>query len=231
MEHAQEFLIALPVLLLSMVAHEYAHGYAALRQGDPTAYTLGRLTLNPLKHVDPFFTVLMPLMVFMLSGGRVIFGGAKPVPVNPRNYRRFRRGDVIVSSAGIVVNLALAVACVGGAVLVGLLAGLGGAAQPALALIQRMLFWGIWLNLLLAFFNLIPIPPLDGSHLVVHLLPRSWALAYGRLSRHGVWALVLLVMVAPRALYLLLTPAFVLQAVACAATDPFALRSFPLCTL
>jgi Zn-dependent protease len=108
----QEFLIALPVLLLSMVAHEYAHGYAALKQGDPTAALRGRLTLNPLRHIDPFLTVLMPLILFFGSGGQVIFGGAKPVPVDPRNYRNYRRGDVIVSLAGIAVNMALFGVCV-----------------------------------------------------------------------------------------------------------------------
>ena len=83
----QEFLLALPVLLFSMVAHEYAHGYAALKHGDPTAYMLGRLTFNPLKHIDPWMTVLLPVLLWFGSGGHVVFGGAKPVPVNPRNYR------------------------------------------------------------------------------------------------------------------------------------------------
>ncbi|HXV86854.1 MAG TPA: site-2 protease family protein, partial [Gemmatimonadales bacterium] len=105
----QEALLALPVLLFSMVAHEYAHGYAALRQGDTTAYMLGRLTFNPLKHIDPFMTVLLPLMLWFGSGGRMVFGGAKPVPVNPRNYRQYKRGDIIVSLAGIATNLVLAV--------------------------------------------------------------------------------------------------------------------------
>src|SRR3712207_2831792 len=92
-----------------MVAHEYAHGYAALRQGDPTAYELGRLTWNPVKHIDPFMTVLVPAMMYMAGGP--ILGGAKPVPVNPRNFRKYRRGDIIVSLAGIATNLALAPIC------------------------------------------------------------------------------------------------------------------------
>ena len=92
-----------------MVAHEYAHGYAALKQGDPTAYQLGRLTWNPLKHIDPFFTVILPMITFFTAN--FIFGGAKPVPVTPRNYRNYRRGDIIVSMAGIVTNLILAVLC------------------------------------------------------------------------------------------------------------------------
>src|SRR5262245_37523408 len=84
------FLVAAPVLLFSMVAHEYAHGYAALKQGDPTAQQLGRLTWNPIKHIDPFLTILMPVMLYWASNGQFMFGGAKPVPVNPRNYRNYR---------------------------------------------------------------------------------------------------------------------------------------------
>lgn len=104
------FLLALPVLVLSMVAHEYAHGYAALRQGDNTAKLLGRLTFNPVKHIDPWMSLLLPAMLWFGSGGQFLFGGAKPVPVNPRNYRHYRRGDIIVSLAGIAANLVLAVA-------------------------------------------------------------------------------------------------------------------------
>src|SRR5689334_11009559 len=88
-----------------MVAHEYAHAEAAYRQGDPTAYMLGRLTLNPLKLIDPFMTILLPIGLWIASSGAYTFGGAKPVPVNPRNYRNFVRGDIIVSLAGIAVNL------------------------------------------------------------------------------------------------------------------------------
>ena len=97
-----DFLLALPVLLFSLVAHEYAHGYAALQQGDPTAYELGRLTFNPLKHIDPWMSILLPALLWFGSQGGFVFGGAKPIPVNPSNYRNFRRGDVIVSSAGTI---------------------------------------------------------------------------------------------------------------------------------
>src|SRR2546428_2960027 len=90
-----------------MVAHEYAHAEAAYQQGDDTAYMLGRLTLNPLKHIDPFMTVLLPIMLWYASGGTYTFGGAKPVPVNPRNYRRYVRGDIIVSLAGTGAHMRL----------------------------------------------------------------------------------------------------------------------------
>ena len=168
-----EFFLALPVLLFSMVAHEYAHGYAALKQGDRTALEMGRLTFNPVKHVDIWFTFLMPAMLFMASGGRVLFGGAKPVPVNPHNYRNYRRGDLIVSSAGIVTNVILVPVFLAAVVSVGMVAQGAAGGSAVLATIQRMFFWGVWLNLLLAFFNLIPIPPLDGSRLLYHVLQCS----------------------------------------------------------
>jgi Zn-dependent protease len=226
-----EFLYALPVLLVSMVAHEYAHGYAALRQGDPTALAMGRLTLNPLKHVDPFLTVLLPAAVFFLSGGRVIFGGAKPVPVNPANYREPKRGDLIVSSAGIVMNLALFVACLLAAMLVGALAAVAPGGHAVLSGLQRVLLWGVWLNLLLAFFNLIPVPPLDGSHLLYHLLPAGWQGSYRRFARYGVLVLMAVILIAPQVLWIMLTPAFLLQGVACELAAPLTLRPFPLCLL
>src|SRR4029077_19005629 len=103
--HLQDLLLFVPVLLFSVIAHEYAHGYAALKQGDTTALMLGRLTWNPLKHIDPFMTVILPAMLFYFSKGTVMLGGAKPVPVNPRNYRNFKRGDIIVSLAGVLTNL------------------------------------------------------------------------------------------------------------------------------
>lgn len=222
-----EFLLALPVLLFSMVVHEYAHGYAALRQGDPTAYELGRLTLNPAKHIDPWMTVMLPLLLWFGSGGRFIFGGAKPVPVNPRNYRNYRRGDIIVSSAGILSNLALTVAFLLTSVVLGVLAQtLGG--EQLLGVMQRMSFWGVWLNLLLAFFNLIPIPPLDGSHLFYHLLPPELGARYRQLSRYGFLILILLLVFFPRGLYLMLLPAFGLYDLAMSLSNPFWLQTPPL---
>jgi len=199
-----EFLLALPALLFSMVVHEYAHGFVAFREGDDTAFRMGRLTFNPVKHIDPWMTILLPLMMWVGSGGRVIFGGAKPVPVNPRNYRNPVRGDILVSSAGIVANLLLVVAFA----LLAAAMGLIGAASPAsLAPVQRMMFWGVWFNLLLANFNLIPVPPLDGSHLLLHALPREWRGAYRQASRYGMLILLFLVFFFSQALVTLLTPA------------------------
>jgi len=129
-----------------MVAHEYAHGYAALKQGDTTAYSLGRLTWNPIPHIDPFYTIIMPLLAFVVSHGNMVFGGAKPVPVIPRNYRDYKRGDIIVSLAGVATNLLIALACVPLMIVVGLI----GSGVPAFAstgaLVQAMLRFAWALN-------------------------------------------------------------------------------------
>ena len=190
MDKLQVFVLIAPVLLFSVVAHEYAHGYAALRQGDPTAYNLGRLTWNPLKHIDPMLTIVMPIATYFVAG--FPFGGAKPVPVNPRNYRRFKRGDIIVSMAGIVVNLCLAVIFTVLIVVMGWIGrGIPALVQSA-AILQAMMFVGVSMNLVLAFFNLLPIPPLDGSHVFKYLLPPAWALQYQRVGFFGIFLLILL---------------------------------------
>src|SRR6202521_267794 len=108
----QNFILIAPVLLFSMVAHEYAHGYAALKQGDTTAYSLGRLTWNPIPHVDLFMTIILPLITFFGSGGKIPLGASKPVPVIPRNSRNFNPGDIIVSLAGLATNVMIAICCV-----------------------------------------------------------------------------------------------------------------------
>ena len=189
-----------------MVAHEYAHAEAAYRQGDDTAYMLGRLTLNPLKHIDPIMTVLVPVVLWISHAG-FLFGAAKPVPVNPRKYRRFVRGDVIVSLAGIVVNLALFVVFTG---LFGA-AGLAGRGVPSLggslAILQEMAYQGMRLNLVLAFFNLVPIPPLDGSHVFYHLLPPGWGLKYRQFYALGMLPLLLILWLAPGVIDVFLWPA------------------------
>ncbi|HEY5545042.1 MAG TPA: site-2 protease family protein [Gemmatimonadaceae bacterium] len=192
MAELDNFLLAVPVLLFSMVAHEYAHGYAALKQGDPTAQQLGRLTWNPIKHIDPFLTILMPVMLYWASNGAFIFGGAKPVPVNPRNYRNYRRGDIIVSLAGIATNLLLFPLCALIIVGLGLLGRLIPPGVETLFLVQRMMVMGILFNLVLAVFNLLPIPPLDGSHVMKWVLPPAWSLRYQQLGRYGIVILLVL---------------------------------------
>lgn len=199
MDKLSIILLVAPILLFSMVAHEYAHGYAALTQGDPTAYQLGRLTWNPLKHIDPMMTIVMPIVTFTVGG--FFFGGAKPVPVNPRLYRKFRQGDIIVSLAGIFVNLCLAVICTTLIVVLGWVGRASAALAGSAAILQAMMFIGVMCNLVLGFFNLLPIPPLDGSHVFKYLLPPTWSLQYQRLGFYGLFILVLMLGVL-RPLYL-----------------------------
>jgi Zn-dependent protease len=180
-----EFLIWAPVLLFSMVAHEYAHAEAAYRQGDDTAYALGRLTMNPLKHIDPLMTIILPIVLWISSGHKWTFGAARPVPVNPRNYGHYVRGDIIVSLAGIVTNLFLFVAFAAAFALIGALAKLLPSLLETLKILQHMAVYGMSFNVILAFFNLIPIPPLDGSHVFYHLLPPAAGLRYRQFGRLG----------------------------------------------
>ncbi len=194
--------------MFSLVAHEYAHGVAALRQGDDTAYMLGRLTLNPLPHVDPVMTVLMPALLLLVSHGQFAFGGAKPVPVNPRKYRNYKRGDIIVSAAGVVTNLGLSLVCALLFVVIGFAASLLPDLITVVDTAQRMMMWGVWLNLILCFFNLIPIPPLDGSHLFYYLLPPGLGAQYRSIQRFGILPLLAIMLLAPSVFHWLLGPAY-----------------------
>jgi Zn-dependent protease len=200
--------IFVPVLLFSVIAHEYAHGYAALRQGDQTALMLGRLTWNPIKHIDVMMTILVPAMLWIASHGAMLLGGAKPVPVNPRNYRNFKRGDIIVSLAGVATNLVIAVACALLFPLLGLIGRSVESLETSAAILQAMMVRGLLLNLVLVVFNLIPIPPLDGSHVMKYLLPAGWSLRYQQLSRYGIVILIAIMWLAPGALETILYPAF-----------------------
>lgn len=203
-----DFILALPILVFSLVAHEYAHGRTALWQGDDTAYMLGRVTLNPLPHIDPWMTIVLPAVLWFASGGRFAFGGAKPVPVVPRKYHNYVRGDLIVSSAGVITNLLLALVC--SAVFVGLalMAPLMPGVAEGLATLQRMMSWGIWLNLILCFFNLIPVPPLDGSHIFYHVLPPAWGARYRQLGQFGYLPLMILLIFLQPVTNFFLIPAY-----------------------
>ena len=227
LDKVQQFLLLAPVVLFSMVAHEYAHGYAALKQGDPTAFQLGRLTWNPLRHIDPFMTVLLPLLTFYGSGGSFMFGGAKPVPVVPRNYRNYKRGDIIVSLAGIATNLVLSIVCTIVIVILGALGHASSASVTTLAILQRMMEFGVLFNLVLAVFNLLPIPPLDGSHVVKYLLPPAWALRYQQVGRFGIVILMLLIAtrIGQPIFNAWMKPVYVLLAFASSVYSPFMLES------
>ena len=223
MDKFQNFILIAPVLLFSMVAHEYAHGYAALKQGDTTAYSLGRLTWNPIPHIDPFMTILLPLLTYFTTG--IAFGGAKPVPVVPRNYRNFKRGDIIVSLAGVATNFLIAILCVPLVIAFGALGHVLPALTETFALLQTMLLYGVLINLALAAFNLIPIPPLDGSHVFKYFLPPAWALNYQRLGAQGLLILFLLISFGGPVLNLWFKPVFFLVQLAKTAVSPYMILS------
>jgi Zn-dependent protease len=208
----QQFLLIAPILLFSVIAHEIAHGWAALRQGDRTALDAGRLTWNPKPHIDPFFTILLPIMTIagsVAAGGRpMVFGGARPVPVDPRNYKHPRRGDIIVSLAGVATNAVIVVACVALFALTGLLGRAVPALLPTLGVLQAMCIYGVQINALLIAFNLLPIPPLDGSHVFKYLLPRPLAAQYVRWGRYGLLVLIALLWWGERILNAWMTPFF-----------------------
>ena len=212
MQTFQQFLLIAPILLFSVIAHEIAHGWAALRQGDRTALDAGRLTWNPKPHIDPFFTILLPIMTIagsVAAGGRpMIFGGAKPVPVDPRNYRHPRLGDIIVSLAGVVTNALIIVGCVILFTLTGMLGGAAPALLATLGVIQAMCVIGVQINALLIAFNLLPIPPLDGSHVFKYLLPRPLAVQYVRFGRYGIFVLIALLAWGERFLTAWMNPFF-----------------------
>jgi Zn-dependent protease len=168
------------VLLFSVMIHEVAHGYVALLNGDPTARLSGRITLNPIPHIDPIGTILLPA-ILLLTGSRILFGWARPVPVNPSYFRDYRLGEITTSFAGPASNLLLALLF---SYLLRL--GMGG---PGLLLLA---YYGCTINIFLAIFNLIPIPPLDGSHLVSAFLPYRLLQYYQYLEPVGFIIILLL---------------------------------------
>ncbi|TCM17931.1 Zn-dependent protease [Novosphingobium sp. PhB165] len=180
-------------LILAIVFHEVAHGWTALALGDPTALEQRRLSLNPLRHVDPIGTVLLPGSLAL--AGAPVFGWAKPVPVNRWRLRDPRRGMMVVAAAGPGSNLVLAAI---GAVLLGLLVRVAGSSESAALQFIAMNFNNfIMINVFLALFNLLPIPPFDGSHIVEGLLPDRLAASYARLRPYGFPLLILLLIVVP----------------------------------
>jgi Zn-dependent protease len=170
-----------PALVFAIVFHEVAHGWTALALGDPTAKERRRLSLNPIRHVDPFGTLILPGLLAL--AGAPVFGWAKPVPVVQRRLRNPRFGMMAVAAAGPLTNLVMAALA---ALAVGLLVRGGAPAEGSadgFAIFALNYFGAI--NVFLAFFNLLPIPPFDGSHIVEGVLPRSWAAAYGKLRGVG----------------------------------------------
>ena len=180
-------------LVIAIVFHEVAHGLVARRLGDPTAEERGRLTLNPIKHVDPVGTIILP-MILAISHAP-IFGWAKPVPVNYARLRNPRRDMVLVALAGPGMNLLLAIA--GAAVLAATLSLSGGAEDGAARFIAVNALNFIGINIFLGVFNLLPVPPFDGGHVVEGLLPPNLARQFHKIGRFSLLVLVLLLLVLP----------------------------------
>ena len=169
------------VLLFSVIIHEVSHGFAALKNGDDTAYLMGRLTLNPLPHIDPFGSIFLPLLCFMFHSP-FLFGYAKPVPINPLRFKNYDKGMIEVGLSGCATNFIFGSLC----------AFLSRFTSGA---VSGYLFYAGFLNFFLGFINLIPIPPLDGSRVLSVFLPPKWGYFYARMERYGLMIVYLLVFV------------------------------------
>lgn len=209
MDGLDQLILLLPIFLFSVVAHEYAHARVAVWQGDPTPAALGRVTLNPLPHLDVVGSLIVPAALWLMPGS-FLFGWAKPVPVNAENFDESTRGDILVSLAGVTANFLLAGALV---LTAGGLARSGASlpmAPGTLETVRSAVRMGVFFNLLLGVFNLLPIPPLDGSHVMYHLLPDELGSRYRQLGKY--WVLLLLALLfLPGAVETVLAPVWVLM--------------------
>jgi Zn-dependent protease len=193
-------LIIFAVLLFSLTVHEMAHAVTADWLGDPTARRLGRISLNPAVHIDPVGTIMLPLLG-LLAGG-FVFGWAKPVPVNPANLKNHRQDFLVIAAAGPASNILMAI---GASMLLGLIPGGLGASEGMAGVMATFGFAMVQLNLLLAVFNMLPIPPLDGGNVLAGILPEALAASYDRLVRpYGF--VILIVLMATGWLYRLIGP-------------------------
>ena len=196
MDYLISIVFLAPTMLLALTFHEYAHGWVANRMGDPTAKLLGRLSLNPLVHIDLFGTVLLPFLL-IISKAPFVFGWAKPVPIDPFNLRHPRKDMIWVGTAGPAANFLLALVC---GLMIRLLGLLGITFGGPMDFILLILACFVLINLVFSAFNLIPVPPLDGSRIFAGLLPLPWAVRYMQLERFGMILLVLMFVVAKPAI-------------------------------
>ena len=181
--------VAILPMLFAIIVHEVAHGWMAKRLGDSTAAMLGRLTLNPIKHIDPIGTILVPVMMIATLG--IAFGWAKPVPIDYRNLRNPKRDMVLVAAAGPAANLLMAI---GWAILARIAELLPASMSFVSVPLVYMGTIGILINTLLMVFNLIPLPPLDGGRVAVGLLPTRWSLMLSRVEPFGIMIVLVLFM-------------------------------------
>ncbi len=183
-----KYVISVVVLLFSVIVHEVAHGFVAYKRGDSTAKLMGRLTLNPIYHIDIFGSIILPAVLLLI--GAPAFGWAKPVPVNMYNLKNPKRDMIFVSLAGVTANFLLAVS----AGLIMFLIRTFGADVSVLVSVYIIMQYVIVINIVLMIFNLIPVPPLDGSRVVLFLLPRDLAQKYAKIERYGFWIILILLM-------------------------------------
>lgn len=191
-----EHLYVIPILIFSVVIHETAHGWVALKCGDTTARDMGRLTLNPLPHIDLFGSIILPL-VLILGGANFFIAWAKPVPIDPRNFSNFRRDDSLVTMAGPLSNFILAFLCSLAVILMKTALDHITFNEEAfgyqfLNFLFKMFSYGIFLNVVLGIFNLFPIPPLDGSHILANILPEEAAMRFRKIGFFGVFIILAL---------------------------------------
>jgi Zn-dependent protease len=186
----------IPILIFSVVIHEMAHGWVALNRGDPTAKEMGRLTLNPIPHIDLFGSIIIPLISIMTTG-RVLIGWAKPVPIDPRNFKNFKRDDSLVTVAGPFSNLLVAFFCSLCVILINYITVNTSMDETSIwfkfmDFMFKMFAYGIFLNVALALFNLVPVPPLDGSHILANILPDEAALRFRQIGFFGIFIILIL---------------------------------------
>ncbi len=192
----RKLIISAPAILIAITFHEVAHGFVANRLGDPTAKMMGRLTLNPVPHIDVVGTVVMPLMLLFFTSGQFVFGYAKPVPINPMNFRNPRKDMAISAAAGPVTNILLAIASMVMLKFFFLPAShfLPESISSSVMTPLIMIFQAsVMVNIVLACFNMIPVPPLDGGRVLTGLLPYKQAVSFSRIEPFGFIIVIILI--------------------------------------
>lgn len=192
----QQIIISAFPILIAIVFHEVSHGFVAYRLGDHTAKMMGRLTLNPIAHIDPIGTVVMPIMLLVLTNGQFVFGYAKPVPINPMNFKNPKRDMAISAAAGPVTNILLALVSV--LILKFVVSPLSyvlpaDVSATVITPLSMIFQSSVAVNVVLASFNMIPIPPLDGGRVLTGLLPYKQAAAFSRIEPYGFFIVILLI--------------------------------------